>query len=201
NSARASLPRYARKIEPMQTAAIRMAVCVQASARRTVLYVKLIRRNDCVVVSFHEDEGATVGKRCLLQSADDGAVVIVVSGHVIHAKAIPVPIVRAVDGPEAAAVRVRAEDSVWRRSVRPIPICDGRIDLHLEVRIGGIAGAVAGREHAHAGVSLAHDLHMRIDRSGPGGYQAEVHVLWIDRQRLRVAPGSAGEYGVDRTTV
>src|SRR5207245_4487428 len=121
NSTRASLPRYARQIEPMQTAAIRMAVCVQASARRTVLYVKLIRRNDCVVVSFHEDEGATVGKRCLLQSADDGAVVVVVNGHVIHAEAIPGHTVAAVHGREAAAVRVRAEDSEGRRSVRPIP--------------------------------------------------------------------------------
>ena len=29
---------------------------------RTVLYVKLIVRNDCVVVSFHEDEGSGHGE-------------------------------------------------------------------------------------------------------------------------------------------
>src|SRR2546426_8418166 len=48
-----------------------------------------------------------------------------------------------------SVVGVRAEDSIWRRSVRPIPVCDGRIDLHLEDRIGGIAGAVAGRSEEH----------------------------------------------------
>ena len=35
----------------------RVDVLVQASARRKVLYIKLILRNDCIVVSFHEDEG------------------------------------------------------------------------------------------------------------------------------------------------
>src|SRR5438132_8047551 len=123
----------------------------------------------------------------LLQTPHELAAARVVDGLVVDEDRWPPRMIVGLDGCEAAAVGVGAEDAIRRGTFRPRPVDDGRIDVHRPV-VQAVSPAVAGQDRPCAEVGLAQDMYeavVRVARRSPG---AEVDVLRIDADRPDVTP-------------
>ena len=67
--------------------------------------------------------------------ADDRAAVHVVDGRRVDCEIVPRRVAVAIDRLKTAAVGVRAEDAVRRRSTVPVPVDPGAVDLELRKKL------------------------------------------------------------------